>query len=129
MGIEVRRSTTDSFAEVTYVGRVTDQQVAESVMTLIGWAMEGDPWLVLTDCRQMVWTPTLAEVRSAVEGIAAMVDVAQYREALVLPEDTKARVSAEFYVTAAVNRGLGVRSFPDRDAAESWLLEAAAHAT
>ena len=128
MGIEVRRSTEESFAEVTYVGRVTDEQVAESVMTLVGWALDGDPWLVLTDCRQMVWTPSLAEVRSAVDGIAVVVDVARYREALVLPEDTNARVSAEFYVTAAVNRGLNVRAFPDRDSAEGWLGEAAAHA-
>ena len=90
--------------------------------------MEGDPWLVLTDCRQMVWTPSLAEVRSAVDGIAATVDVPRYREALVLPEDTSARVSAEFYVTAAVNRGLQVRGFPDRGAAEGWLREAAADA-
>lgn len=108
------------FGEVRYSGLVTDEQVGESVAQLVGIASETGVWRVLTDCREMVWTPTLSDVSAAVDTIAQVV-APEYREALVLPIDVSARVSATHYVTVAANRRLDVRAFSTRDEAITWL--------
>ena len=121
MAIEVIAPAEDHpFGEVRYSGRVTDEQVGESVARLVGIATETGVWNVLTDCQDMVWTPTLADVSAAVDGIAQLV-APEYREALVLPADVSARVSATHYATVAANRSLAVRAFSARDDAIAWL--------
>jgi len=41
--------------------------------------------------------------------------------ALIMPVEPKTRETAEFYVTASLNRGWNVSSFENREAALKWL--------
>jgi hypothetical protein len=123
MAIEIVPPRDDHpYGEVRYTGHVTDAQVAESIMQMLGIASELDLWTVLTDCREMVWTPSLAEVQAAVTGLVSLVSPT-YREALVLPSDVSARVSATHYITVASNRGMQVQGFSTREDALAWLLD------
>jgi hypothetical protein len=47
----------------------------------------------------------------------------RWQEAVILPMDPITAVWVQLWETAAVNRGLRVKSFRDRDVAIAWLLE------
>jgi hypothetical protein len=80
-----------------------------------------DTWNLLADCTDLVWTPTIADLKELVDALALLGVTERFREALVQPIDVTAAVSVGFWETAGVNRGLAMRTFRDRSDAVAWL--------
>jgi hypothetical protein len=109
--------------EVRYFGHVTAADLTEAFTECFASAMELDTWLLLADCTELVWTPTITDLKELVDALAALGMTERFREAVVRPTDITAAVSVGFWETAGVNRGLAIRAFRTRTEALDWLKE------
>jgi hypothetical protein len=83
--------------------------------------VEHDVWNALSDMSGTTQTPSPSGVVRFAEELSKRGLPTRYRQAIVRPTDTIAATWIDLYATAAVNRGLTVRVFRDRDQAIAWL--------
>lgn len=110
---------------VDFLGDVSAADVRECASAVIGLMEQGDTGLVLADittATQLAISTT--DIVGLPELFRALGLDRPFREAMIAPLDCKVREQAEFYETVCINRGIPVRVFRDRDAAESWLSAA-----
>ncbi len=122
MGHQVGNLLPDhSVIEVRYFGHVTAADLTEAFTECLAVAMELDTWLLLADCTELAWTPTITDLKDLVDALSALGVTDRFREAVVRPSDVTAAVSVGFWETAGVNRGLAIRAFRTRTEALDWL--------
>jgi hypothetical protein len=109
--------------EVRYFGHVTAADLTEAFTECVVKAMELDTWLLLADCTDLAWAPTITDLKDLVDALSALGMTERFREAVVRPTDITAAVSVGFWETAGVNRGLAIRTFRTRTEALGWLEE------
>jgi hypothetical protein len=107
--------------EARFFGHVTSADVTEAFTECVLMSMQTDIWLVLADCTDLVWSPTITDLKDLVDALGALGVTERFREALVQPTDVTAAVSVGFWETAGVNRGLAMQSFRSREDAIAWL--------
>ncbi len=83
---------------------------------------EHGTWNALSEMSGTTHTPPPSAVVSFAEELAQRGVPASYRQAIIRPTDTIAATWIDLYATAAMNRGLTVQVFRDRDEAIGWLL-------
>ena len=83
--------------------------------------VEHDVWNALSDMSGVTHTPPPSEVVRFADELSRRGLPRRYRQAVVRPTDAIAATWIDLYATAAVNRGLVVRVFRDRDEAIAWL--------
>jgi hypothetical protein len=122
MGATVRSLLPEfPIVEARYSGHVSKQDVDDSFGACAALAIEQKQWNVLGDCTDLVWTPTVTDLFELVRFLTDIGVSERFREALVRPTDPIAAASVGFWETAGVNRGLNIRTFPDRESAIAWL--------
>jgi hypothetical protein len=82
---------------------------------------EHDVWNALSDMSGVTHTPPPSEVVHFADALSKRGLPRRYRQAVVRPTDTIAATWIDLYATAAVNRGLEVKVFRDREEAIAWL--------
>lgn len=110
-----------SIVEARFFGNVTTTDVTGAFTECILMAMQLDTWNVLADCTELVWTPTITDLKDLVDALSDLGVTDRFREALVRPTDVTAAVSVGFWETAGVNRGLDIQGFRARADAIDWL--------
>lgn len=111
----------NAVVEARFFGHVTASDVTEAFTECIVMALQLDTWLLLADCSELVWTPTIADLKELVDALSALGVTERFREALVRPTDVTAAVSVGFWQTAGANRGLAIQAFRAREDAIAWL--------
>jgi hypothetical protein len=109
--------------EVHLVGRVTADDINQVTFRIVDdWRASGINRF-LVDAADAVSAPPLADIlRLPAEEYDKLGLDRQSRIAVIAPRNQEARVSAQFYETACVNRGWNVKLHLERREAEGWLL-------
>ena len=110
-----------AIVEARFFGHVTTADVTEAFTKCVLAGVRLDTWRLLADCTDLLWTPTITDLKDLVDALSALGVTERFREALVQPSDVTAAVSVGFWETAGANRGLAIRSFRERVAAIDWL--------
>ena len=84
--------------------------------------MQHDVWTTLADFTHMRQTAPAGDIVALADVLAQLGVAERWQEAVILPVEPTTAVWVQLWETAAVNRGLRVKSFHDRDAAVAWLL-------
>ena len=108
--------------EMVVDGVLTADDGAEAMQTGLDLSMTHDIWATLADFTHMRQTAPAGDIVALAEVLANLGVEDRWREAVILPSDPTSAVWVHLWETAAVNRGLAVRAFHDRDEAVTWLL-------
>lgn len=109
--------------ELTYSGSVNQIELALSAQATLKLAQEHGSNRVMTDCTAMHGGHSLADLYFLSDWLITM-KAHRLKEAVIMPTEAACSELARFWETTCINRGLRVRVFDKREAAESWLLEA-----
>lgn len=110
------------FVELSYAGTVPPADLQASIVRTLQVCLENNCGNLLSDCSALEGGHSVVDLYDAATAVTAEHGVERLREALVLPTAISARDAAQFWETAAMNRGLQVQLFTNRDAAMAWLL-------
>lgn len=110
--------------EVEYRGKLTAAELRTAVEKTIETVKSSGRRLVLGNCRQLEGGHSVVDLFYLADHIrAAAAAPADFREALVTAVHPDAQELVQFFENTMRNRGMEVRSFPDRATALQWLLE------
>ena len=124
MGAVVRCLLPESpIIEMVVDGLLTAEEGARAMTTGLALSREHDIWSTLADFTHMRQTAPAGDIVALADVLAHLGVQDRWQEAVILPVDPITAVWVQLWETAAVNRGLRVKSFRDRDAAITWLLE------
>ncbi len=112
--------------EAIYRGRVKPTEVMTAIAKILVLAKKHKTNLFLIDCLELIDDKALV-----FENYKLGVDVSkiiqkipeQVKDAIVLPRSPQAADNIRFFETVAINRGLNVCLFKNRENALEWLLE------
>ena len=112
--------------EAIYRGRVKPTEVMAAIAKILLLAKKHNAHLFLIDCLELKDDKALV-----FENYKLGVDVSkiiqkipeQVKDAIILPRSAQAADNIRFFETVAINRGLNVRLFKNREDALEWLLE------
>lgn len=122
MGAVVRCLLPDlPIIEMVVDGLLTADEGAEAMKTGLALSQEHDAWATLADFTHMRQTAPGGDIVALAEVLAHLEVTDRWQEAVILPIDPTTAVWVQLWETAAVNRGLRVKSFHDREAAVAWL--------
>lgn len=108
--------------EMVVDGLLTAEEGAEAMKTGLDLSMQHDVWATLADFTHMRQTAAAGDIVALADVLAQLGVADRWLEAVILPVEPTTAVWVQLWETAAVNRGLRVRSFHDRDAALEWLV-------
>jgi hypothetical protein len=109
--------------EMVVDGLLTAEDGATAMTTGLALSQEHDVWSTLADFTHMRQTAPGGDIVALADVLAHLGVQDRWQEAVVLPVDPVTAVWVQLWETAAVNRGLRVKAFRDREAAIAWLLE------
>ena len=121
MAWDVRAPGDQPAVRLTLSGAADATAVEESFAAALAACAEHDVWRVITDLREMTPGHTVVDLFGVITMLTELGVADRFREALLVGTQPGARELAGFYETAAVNRGLAVRTFSDEDEALTWL--------
>jgi hypothetical protein len=112
--------------EAIYRGRVKPTEVMTAITKLLFLAKKHKTNLFLIDCLELIDDKALV-----FENYKLGVDLTkitqkipeQVKDAIILPRSPQAADNIRFFETVAINRGLNIRLFKNREDALEWLLE------
>ncbi len=112
--------------EVTYRGRVKPVEVMTVIAKILVLAKKHKTYLFLIDCLELIDDKALV-----FENYKLGVDISkitqkipeQVKDAIILPRSAQAADNIRFFETVAINRGLNVCLFKNREDAIEWLLD------
>lgn len=107
--------------QVTHSGEIAAADLRGSALQVLALAQESGIWHVLTDCSGVTEAPGALALLNLVEAAADRDLPADFKQALVWPEEAAARLSLDYWKTAEDNHGLDAQLFHDREAALAWL--------
>lgn len=108
--------------ELTYSGSVTQVELAKSAHAALDLAKQLGTYKVMTDCTAMQAGHSLADLYFLSDWLITM-KAHRLKEAVIMPTEAASSELARFWETTCINRGLRVRVFDQREAAERWLLD------
>ncbi|MFO0891150.1 MAG: hypothetical protein U0790_18645 [Isosphaeraceae bacterium] len=108
--------------EICYSGIVTAAELKAALQETLKMAAEHRIERCLGDLTRMESGHSCVDLYQLGEELASVPGSRNFREALVTPCSPNAAVDAKFWETLCYNRGLQVRSFPDRGSALDWLM-------
>lgn len=107
---------------LTFAGPADARSLGDAFGATLASCAEHDAWLVLTDLRGMTAAHSVVDLFGLVTMLTELEAAERFREALLVGSDPGTRELAEFFETAAVNRGLAVRMFTGQESdALAWL--------
>lgn len=109
--------------EMVVEGLLTADEGAQAMGEGMRLSAENGVWSTLADFTHMRRTAVGSDIVALADAAAHAGLPPEWREAVVLPVEPNAAVWAQLWETAAVNRGLPVKSFHDREAAIAWLMD------
>ncbi len=112
----------NNVVELTYSGKITKIELAESAKSALELALAHNTNRVLTDCTAMHGGHSLADLYFLSDWLVS-VKANRMREAVVLPTEAAFNDLVQFWQTTCTNRGLQVRVFDKLDIARQWLTE------
>ncbi|KAB2923094.1 MAG: hypothetical protein F9K22_09975 [Bacteroidetes bacterium] len=113
----------DAVVETFYTGAVTAQDLTEAYRATAAALLEHQCLLLLANCTGLTAPPSFFDLIDLVGSIIAEKVPLDFREAVVLPEKERSRLSVRFFETVSRNRGLNVRIFSTREEALTWLFD------
>jgi hypothetical protein len=108
--------------EMVVDGLLTGDEGAEAMTTGLELSQLHGVWNTLADFTHMRQTAPASDIVALAATLARMGVEDVWQEAVILPSDPTTAVWVQLWEAAAVNRGLRVKSFRDRDAALEWLV-------
>lgn len=114
--------------ETFYTGAVTAQDLNGAYLATAKALTEHRCLHMLANCSELTVPPSFFDLADLVGTIIGDTVPFTFREAVVLPEKERSRLSVRFFETISRNRGLNVRIFATRDDALAWLLNPSAGA-
>lgn len=108
--------------EARYAGMLSAEELDAALQAILALAAAEGSVRILADCRDLEGGHSLADLFLKAEGLLKIDIPPGFREAVVVRPGSPAVDGLRFWETVCQNRGLSVRLFPDREAAEAWLL-------
>ena len=128
MGAEVRCLLPEyPVVEMVVDGLLTAEEGAQAMGAGMALSAQHGVWNTLADFTHMRRTAPGSDIVALADAAASAGLPPEWQEALVLPIEPNAAVWARLWEAAAVNRGLRVKCFHDRDSALAWLVYGADH--
>lgn len=124
MGVSVGLMPDAPIVEMVTSGYFGAEEGAEAMAQGMSLSIENDVWNVLADFTAMTHTALPADIIALADALQELGVSDRFREAVVRPTDVVAAVWVDLWEKAAMNRGIAVRSFRDRESAIAWLLAA-----
>jgi len=123
MPSRVAFNASDNVVHCTFEGVVSAVELARAVAAAVQACETHACSRILTDCTDMLVGHSLGDLYDTVTSTATAPRASRMalREAVILPTDTEAIESVQFWQTAASNRGIDVRLFHTRSEGEAWL--------
>lgn len=125
MGVVVHLMPDAPIVEMVTSGYFSAEEGADAMGQGMTLSIEHDVWNVLADFTAMTHTALPADIIGLAEALKELGVSERFREAVVRPSDVTAAVWVDLWEKAAMNRGIAVRSFRDRESAIAWLLDSA----
>ena len=113
----------DGFIELRIRDVLAPDELQEAFSATLAAARDADHYLVLADCTDMAGGHTVIDLVQLAEELSKQGVLARFREAVVLPLHPDIARLVQFWEVASLNRGLLVRTFPDRESAAAWLRQ------
>jgi hypothetical protein len=123
MGAVVRLMPGLPIVEMVTSGYFSAEEGGEVMGKGISLSIENDIWNVLADFTAMTHTALPADIIALADALKELGVADRFREAVVRPTDVVAAVWVDLWEKAAMNRGIAVKSFRDRESAIGWLLK------
>jgi len=108
--------------EMVVDGLLTAEEGGEAMAAGMALSAEHGTWRTLADFTHMRRTAPGSDIVALAEAAANAGLPPEWQEAVVLPVEPNAAVWARLWEAAAVNRGLRVKCFHDRESALDWLV-------
>lgn len=108
--------------ESFYSGLITAADLALSEQQTTALLVQHDRRRLLADCTALEGVDSALDMHALAEMLNAKPIAHEMREAMILPTRPEVVEMVVFWETLCRNRGLMVRSFPDRAQALAWLL-------
>ncbi|MFA7330602.1 MAG: hypothetical protein WC326_05950 [Candidatus Delongbacteria bacterium] len=106
--------------ELTYSGLVSRAELHEALQAVLELVPQLEHLLLFADCRDLEGGHSPVDLLQLIEHIDALPLTKPFREAILMREG-RAAEAVHFYEMACRNRGIQVRVFEERSAAEAWL--------
>ncbi|MBE2217105.1 MAG: STAS/SEC14 domain-containing protein [Ignavibacteria bacterium] len=109
--------------EVTYYGKVTEEELRLAIKEFMDKKGGSEYLLVLTDCLGITTSPSVLDVYERINMYEKLGIDTETKEAILIPSDQIVVENVKFYETACLNRGYNVRIFENRQEAIDWLKQ------
>ena len=109
--------------EVHYAGVLDAHELADAFAAAALQAQQRNLSRVLADCTELQGGHSVIDLYGLVSRLKALDPSGALHEALIRPTNKKGAELVRFFETAAVNRGLTIRTFGDRESAIDWLMQ------
>ena len=112
--------------ETTYRGRVKPTEVMTAITKILVLAKKHKTNLFLVDCLELIDDKVLffENYKLGVDLTKIIQKIPQeVKDAIILPRSAQAADNIRFFETVAINRGLNVCLFRNREDALDWLLD------
>ena len=123
MPISIKFLEVYNIIELTYTGKVTNEELEHSVHEAAKLSLEKDSRLVLADCTHMTEGHTVFDLYFIVPLLKKYELRPDFIEAIVYPLAPAMFQLASFFETVLINNGIKGKAFKERKDAISWLLE------
>jgi hypothetical protein len=123
MPINIKLLEVYNIIELTYIGKVTNEELEHSVHEAAKLSLEKDSRLVLADCTHMTEGHTVFDLYFIVPLLKKYKLRPDFIEAIVYPLAPAMFQLASFFETVLINNGIKGKAFKERKDAISWLLE------
>ena len=122
MSWKINYDKDSSIIEVTYIGNVSGMDIREATEKRISVQAETGATRVLADASQSLGGPSTMEIYDLPDKIYVEYESRRdTRIAFILPTNKQSRELANFFQTAAKNRGWMIELFENREDALFWL--------
>jgi hypothetical protein len=108
--------------DTVLVGRVTIDEMKETIRESIQMARDHDTHRFLVDCCSLTKGGTIVQLYSLGDFYLEIDVMPGTKQAIVLSNTPEIQRDIRFYETATRNRGFDVQLFTDRSTAIAWLL-------
>lgn len=109
--------------EITYIGKVTNDELEHAVHEAATLSLAKDAKLVLADCSQLTEGHTVFDLYFIVPLLRKYNLRPDIIEAIIYPIAPAMQQLASFFETLLVNNGIKAKAFKERKDGISWLLE------
>lgn len=126
---QVEVSGQPAIVTLKFTGVISPRELKQAHDAVGAAFAENGTLLCLADCTQMSGGPSVVDLFEKAARIASDPSARLVKEAILSSDSPEAARIVDFYQTAAINRGINVAVFTDREKAVAWLTGKQAHKT